>query len=128
MSEIVIQVYMPGGNAPAQIEGKFLELTLHDSEYLLFAPRGLYPYHNHILARFLNDQNIPHRWAQEDRLEFDFPALRVIGGGRFRVNVSERMLLLWDNSQAYGRFEASGLEQKIAQANHPWSEYGVKIS
>jgi formylglycine-generating enzyme required for sulfatase activity len=37
-------------------------------------------------------------------------------------------LLLWDNSQAYGRFEESGLPNKIAGAGHFGSGYELKIS
>ena len=51
----------------------------------------------------------------------------VSGGGRFRVDTLTETLLLWDNSQAYGRFEESGLSDKIAGAGHPWSGYEVKI-
>ena len=53
--------------------------------------------------------------------------MTVSGGDRFRVNALTETLLLWDNSQAYGRFEESGLPDKIAGAGHPWSGYEVKI-
>ncbi len=129
MSEIVVRIYLQGEGASwAKIEGKFLQLQLGTSEILLFAAPELYAYHNQILARFLQERSIPHKWAEQGKLEYDCSELLVIGGGRFRVSLTDRTLTLWDNSQAYGRFRASGLEQKIALASHPWSGYTVRIS
>jgi len=66
-------------------------------------------------------------WSNQETLQIDEPELMVSGGGRFRVDTLTETLLLWDNSQAYGRFEESGLSDKVAGAGHPWSGYEVKI-
>ena len=109
-------------------QGKFLQLMWHGQEYLIFAPPGLHRYHNQILAHFLRENRIPHRWITQETLEFAHPALVVIGGGRFRVNTDEKSLSLWDDSQVYGRFQAPGLADNIASAGHPWSRFTIMIS
>jgi len=109
-------------------QGKFLQLMWRGQEYLIFAPSGLHRYHNQILAHFLTDNTISHRWVTQERLEFAHPALVVIGGGRFRVSTEEKTLALWDDSQAYGRFQAPGLADKIAAAGHPWSRFTIRVS
>lgn len=121
----VILDYPPPAGQP--YEGKFLQLTLHGREYLLFAPRALHQYHNQILAHFLEDQGLAHRWLDRETLRVEAPELRVIGGGRYRVDTRAGTLALWDNSQAYGRFDERGLAQKIAAAGHPWSGFTVRI-
>lgn len=129
MARIVIRFYAPPGAepVPAGHEGKFLQLVLHDQEYLLFAASPQYRYHNQILARFCEDNGLPHRWLSPERLEVNFAALTVVGGGRFRVNADEGLLELWDNSQAYGRFDARFVGEKIASADHPWRGFRIVI-
>jgi hypothetical protein len=107
--------------------GKFLQIRLHRQEYMLCSPAALHPYHSQILARFVEDEQIPYRWVDPETLELDAPELTVLGGGRFEVNLQLRMLSLWGHSQAYGRFEEHGLAQRIASTAHPWSELQVRI-
>ena len=129
MSVVIIDYPLPESAANrTEYEGKFLQLRWRGREYLVFAPLTRHRYHNQLLAHFLADHAIPHRWSNQETLQIDEPELTVSGGGRFRVNTLTETLLLWDNSQAYGRFEESGLPDKIAGAGHPWSGYEVKIS
>jgi hypothetical protein len=130
MNQTVILDYPPRGGAPGQLdcEGKFLQLVLRGQEYLLFAPRALHRFHYQILARFLAEHAIPYRWVSEQALEVNAPELAVIGGGKFRVRAKDRTLELWDNSQAYGRFDERELPEKIASAGHRWSRFAVRIS
>jgi hypothetical protein len=107
--------------------GKFLQLVWCGDEYLVFAPAATFRFHNQILARFLSEHGVDHRWRDEETLEFDTDRIEIGGGGRFRVDASTRTLELWDNSQAYGRFAASGLAGRIAAAGHAWSGYRVDI-
>jgi hypothetical protein len=129
MSVVIIDYPLPESAAnPTDYEGTFLQLRWRGQEYLVFAPQTLHRYHNQLLAHFLTDHAIPHRWLNQETLQVDEPELAVSGGGRFRVNTLTETLRLWDNSQAYGRFEESGLPDKIAGAGHLWSSYEVKIS
>lgn len=126
MGDIVILNYALPGQTP--LEGKFLQLVWRGVEYLVFASATLHRYHNQILARFCEEHGIPHRWLSEARLEVDSTQLTVLGGGRFRADGVQRRLVLWDNSQVYGRFAERGLPTRIASADHPWSRYTVEIA
>ena len=109
-------------------QGKFVQLLLDGREHLVFAPSEVHRYHNQILARFLEENTVVHRWVSRERLEFDSSEVRVIGGGRFRVNRQAKRLELWDNSQAYGRFDEKGLAEKLAGTGHPWGGFDVTIA
>jgi hypothetical protein len=129
MSIIIVDYPLPESTTHRiEYEGKFLQLRWRGQEYFVFAPLTLHRYHNQLLAHFLADHAIPHRWLPQERLQIDEPELTVGGGGRFHVNTLTETLLLWDNSQAYGRFEESGVSAKIAAAGHLWSGYEVKIT
>ena len=124
----MIRVYHPPGRpVPALSEGKFLEVAVHGKEYLLFASSELHRYHNQILAHFLVDQQIPHRWLTSKELQVDYPELRVMGGGRYRLDSAIRTLTLWDESQAYGSFDAHALAKIIAAAGPPWNTYRIVL-
>ena len=86
-----ILTYSPAGE-PGILEGKFLQLTWQGQEYLIFAARELHRYHNQILAHFLKENDIPHLWPREDLLEVLDPELKVIGGGRFRLDLGQEVL------------------------------------
>ena len=130
MTKLKIVAYSASDRAQGRNEykGKFVQLALRDREYLLFAPFDLHSYHNQICARFLADNGIAHRWINEERLEFQCPEFTIFGGGRFHINTEKKTLKLWDNSQAYGRFDEHGLKEKIAAADHPWSGFAVDIA
>ncbi|HYA39478.1 MAG TPA: hypothetical protein VEI74_14520 [Candidatus Methylomirabilis sp.] len=123
MTKTIILSYLASGNG----EGKFIQFTLGGREYLVFAPRELHRFHNQILAHFLAERRLPHRWNNEHLLEIEAPDLTVIGGGKFRVNTEMKTLKLWDDSQIYGRFDERGLAQRIGTADHPWSGYLIQI-
>ena len=128
--KLVIHDYRgAAGDSAGRVEwrGKFLQLTVHGREFLLFAPSELHSYHNQILGHYLSETGVPYRWIEQDILKYDFPALTVIGGGRYRLDTRHRRLELWDNSQAYGRFDPTGLAEKIAGADHPWSSFSIDI-
>jgi hypothetical protein len=128
VDRLVIVSYPPADPAAGVWEGKFLQLTLRGEEHLVFAPRVLHQYHNQVLARFLGERAIPHRWIEPQTLDVMSRDVAVLGGGRFRVDTAARTLDLWDNSQAYGRFNEHGLVQKIAAAAHAWHAFRVQIS
>ena len=109
-------------------EGKFVQLRINGREHLVFAPGEMHRYHNQILARFLKENAVFPRWVTRERLEFDASAVHVIGGGRFRVSTQAKRLELWDNSQAYGRFDERGLAEKLASSRHAWEGFSVKIA
>ena len=130
MNPAIIITYPAAPDTPvtARIEGKFVQLRLKNEEYLVFAEAGLHRFHNQILAQFLTDRGLPHRWRDDQTLEVDLPEFAVSGGGRFRADPETRTLELWNSSQAYGRFEERGLPEKIAAAGHAWSGFTIRIA
>lgn len=111
-----------------EVEGKFVQFSWEGTEHLLFATREQHRFHNQMLARFLAEHGIPHRWIDDQTLEIETDTLLVLGGGRFRYRQQQNLLELWDNSQAYGRFNETGIEAKIHAAGHPWSGARVSVS
>ena len=106
-------------------EGKFLRLTWRGEPFLLFASTTRHRYHNQLLAHFAQTHAIPHHWLSESELAIDHPDLHLLGGGRFRADGDT--LELWDDSQAYGRFQEEGLERMIAETDHRWNRLTLVI-
>ena len=111
----------------ASLEGKFLQLRLAARDYILFATVTECRYHSQILARFLSEQGIPHRWEQAVHLVVDYPGLEVVGGGRFRLDVSRESLQVWDDSSVYGRFDSSRFAVQLAAAGPPWNRLALGV-
>jgi len=110
----------------ASLEGKCLQLQWAGRASLVFAGRDEHRYHNQILARFLSEQGVPHRCEGPSSLVADAPGLKVIGGGRFRLDPGGKTLRVWDASSVYGRFDASALSAQLAGADPPW--HGLALS
>lgn len=119
----IIVTYCPGGS---DCEGKFLQLVLDGTEHFVFAPSDQHGYHSQILERFLGEQGIACRWDGQD-LRVDYPGLQIGGGGRFRLHRGNGTLELWDNSQAYGRFDDQVIAERIRMATGPWSGLTVLV-
>ncbi len=122
----LIMTYPTPMEDDAPLEGKFLQLRLAARDYILFATATECRYHNQILARFLSEQGIPHRWEGAENLVVDHPGLAVTGGGRFRLDPTLHTLRVWDDSSVYGRFDASALSAQLAAADQPW--HGLALS
>jgi hypothetical protein len=109
------------------MEGKFLQLSLAARDYLLFAAATEYGYHNQLVARFLSEQAIPHRWEGAENLVVDHPELAATGGGRFRLDPTRETLQMWDESGVYGRVDPSRLAAQLAAAGPPWDRLALSV-
>lgn len=107
--------------------GKFLHLESQGTTWLLFAGTETFRFHNQILARFLSEQGIFHRWVTPEQLEFDDTQVKVYGGGRFSVDFSASHIEFWDDSTAFGRFDAGQLAGQVRAAGPPWSVLDISI-
>ena len=107
--------------------GKFLQLELDGIPWLLFADPVAFRYHNQILAAFLQEHGVAHHWTAPEALEYDIQRVRIAGGGRFELGADAMTLELWDNSAAYGRFDAIRLQSQIAASDAPWSQLRIRI-
>ena len=110
-----------------EAQGKFLQLRLAGTEYLLFAPKQLHGFHGQILAQFLKERALAHHWENEQTLKVDAAGVMVIGGGKFRLDAAACLLELGDNSQAFGRFDDRGIADRIKSAGHRWSGFDIRI-
>lgn len=108
------------------VEGKFVHLSWRGDGYLLFAAATQHQYHNQMVAQFLGNCGIRHRWIGGDRLEWDDGNLAVLGGGRFRLDPAARQLHLWDRSTAYGRFDPAAV-QMLLEASSPWPGFTLQF-
>ena len=129
MSKLIIESYPPLSQLvdEAMVEGKFVQFRWQGNEYLLFATRDQHKFHNQMLGHFLADHKLPHHWRNGEHLEFELTDLSVMGGGRFRLTRDPALLELWDNSQAYGRFNEEGLADRVRSSGHPFSRGKIII-
>ena len=107
--------------------GKFLQLELKHTTWLLFSSTGTHRFHNQILARFLAEQSISHRWVTPEQLEYDEGHVTVSGGGRFSVDFAASLIEFWDDSTVFGRFDPGQLISQMRAAGPPWSALRINI-
>ena len=123
----LIVTYPAEADGQGWLEGKFVQLRLAGRDCLLFAAATRYRYHNQILARFLSDQGIAIRWEGDTWQIVDPAGLTVTGGGRFQLDPDSRSLCVWDNSSAYGRFDAARLADQLRSGGTPWDRLELTV-
>ncbi len=103
---------------PAARNGKFVQLRHGDTEYLVLSPKEFSPYHADILERFCRERSIDGAY-QEGKKRFDIRDAEWVirGGGKFEIDETKRYIRFYDNSMAYGRFEARGLKGKVRRSD-----------
>ncbi|MDQ7786302.1 MAG: hypothetical protein RDU01_01720 [Thermodesulfovibrionales bacterium] len=112
---------------PKRIDGKFVQMRHEGMEYLVFSPKEFSKYHADIVKTYCQGKGIDGVYdAQAKRFDIDDPAWVIIGGGKFVMNREEKVIRLYDNSMAYGRFEARGLKEKVLSVKR-MSGYRVEI-
>ena len=107
-----------GGNPAARplvhLTGKFLQIMIDDTEFLLLSSRELTPYHSDILERFCGERDIKGSYdGDRKRFNVEEPSLKVKGGGKFDIDTVNKCVRLYDDSMAYGKFDAEGLKDKV---------------
>ena len=99
---------------PAKRSGKFVQVRDKATEYLVLAPREFAPYHADIVEFFCREKGISGaRNAEGRRFDILEPAWIIAGGGKFELDEGNKYIRFYDNSMAYGRFDAKGLKEKI---------------
>jgi hypothetical protein len=106
--------------------GKFVQIRHGDTEYILFSPRELARFHADIVERFCSERKIEgHYNIGRKSFDIDDPAWVVVGGGKFEWDRKEKLIYLYDDSMAYGKFDAEGLKERIKTGE--LSDYEVRI-
>lgn len=112
---------------PARYDGKFVQLRSGSSEYLVLSPKGFMTYHANIVDYFCQEHGIGGTLEQEQgKFIINNPSWSVKGGGKFEIDRDRRLLRLYDNSMAYGRFDSSGLKEKVRGVSE-FAAYDVRI-
>jgi len=97
-----------------KISGKFVQIRNNQTEYLVFSPKELTPYHANLVEKFCMDRGLKGAYrGEEKRFDIREPEWKIVGGGKFDIDKSRKQIRLYDNSLAYGRFDSKGLAEKI---------------
>jgi hypothetical protein len=114
-------------SAPNKRNGKFVQIRNNITEYLVFSPKELTPYHANLVERFCIEKVLDGSYNDKGK-RFDIydPAWVIIGGGKFEIDKAEKYIRLYDNSMAYGKFDSKGLKEKILSIDE-MSDYKVQI-
>jgi Janus/Ocnus family (Ocnus) len=100
--------------APDRRSGKFVQIRNNDTEYLVFSPKELTPYHAGLVERFCAEKGLKGSYNDKNKsFAVHEPDWVVVGGGKFEIDSTEKCIRLYDDSMAYGRFESKGLKEKI---------------
>ena len=118
---------LAGTDVPEQYAGKFVQIRKGVTEYLVFSSKVFARFHADIVERFCMDRGIPGIYnGQNKSFEVLDPSWVVRGGGRFERDRKRKLLHLYDNSMAYGKFEKKGLKEKVLSLAG-FSDYTVRI-
>lgn len=115
---------------PDKYGGKFVQLWHGGSgseEYIVFSPKEFKKYHANIVEHFSKEMNLSGAYdSEQKRFDIFEPEWKIMGGGKFEINRKERLLRLYDDSMAYGRFNAEGLIERLA-GTEEFSDYRIVI-
>lgn len=105
-----------GGDASTLREGKFVRILAGRSvEFLVLGDGRRYGYHADVVEAFCSgDGRMLAGHRERGRHEIDEPGWSVAGGGRFLLDGERRSLVLYGRSIAYGRFDGTGLAERLS--------------
>lgn len=100
---------------PDLVTGKFVQIRKGNDLYLVLSPKELTKYHANIIERFCMDRGIEGSYdAKREKFTIADRAWEILGGGKFERDADRKTLKLYDNSMAYGKFNAEGLKAALA--------------
>jgi len=104
-----------GSAVPPVTTGKFVQIRNVDTPYLVLSPKELTKYHANIVERFCMDKGIEGSYdAKREKFTILDIAWVIVGGGKFERDGNNKAIKLYDNSMAYGKFDATGLKEALA--------------
>lgn len=104
-----------GAPIPSVTAGKFVQIRNGNALYLVFSPRELTKFHENIIERFCMDKGIEGSYdGKREKFTTKDQTWVIIGGGKFERNTDKKAIKLYDNSMAYGKFDAAGLKEILA--------------
>ena len=116
-----------GTPVPDIVVGKFVQIRNGNSLYLVLSPKDLTKYHANIVERFCMDKGIEGSYdSRKENFFIHDTAWEVIGGGKFERDKNKKAIKLYDNSMAYGKFDATGMKEMLG-ALPDLSGYSIMI-
>ena len=116
-----------GTPLPPVTTGKFVQIRHDKTLYLVLSPRELAKYHANIVERFCMDKGIEGAYdAKRERFLIGDQAWQIVGGGKFERDMNKKAIKFYDNSMAYGKFDATGVKEAL-QALPEFSGYTILI-
>ena len=112
---------------PPIISGKFVQIRNAQTLYLVVSPQELTRYHANIIERFCMDKGIEGSYdAKREKFTISDHEWQIIGGGKFERDDNKKAVKLYDNSMAYGKFDATGLKEMLGDLPE-FSGYSIFI-
>jgi hypothetical protein len=113
---------------PGKISGKFVQIRHEGTEYLIFSPKEFSKYHADLVRRFCRERGVDGVYNDQlKRFDIRDPSWDILGGGKFEMDRQKGILRLYDDSMAYGRFNPSGLKERILSLKD-MSGYRIEIA
>ncbi len=114
-------------SAPPATAGKFVQIRHGADRYLVFSPKELTKYHANIVERFCMDTGIEGSYdGKREKFTIADQAWAIVGGGKFERDDEKKAIKLYDESMAYGKFDATGLQEMLA-ALPEFSGYRITV-
>jgi hypothetical protein len=99
---------------PPLTTGKFVQIRNGNILYIVLSPKEFTKYHANIVERFCMDTGIEGRYdSRREKFAIQDQAWQIIGGGKFERDDDKKTIKLYDNSMAYGKFDAAGLKEML---------------
>jgi len=112
---------------PSLIMGKFVLMRHEKALVLILSPKDFTKYHANIVERFCLDKGLEGNWdAQHKSYSILDTAWSVAGGGKLALDATRKTIKFFDDSMAYGKFDASLLRNIIASVPD-FQGYAIKI-
>lgn len=107
--------------------GKFVQIRNGNTLYLILSSMEFTKYHANIIERFCMDKGIEGNYdAKQEKFTITDHEWRVVGGGKFERDDNKKAIQLYDNSMAYGKYNATGLKEMLSALSE-FSGYTIFI-
>jgi hypothetical protein len=99
---------------PSTTNGKFVQIRNESTDYLVLSPKDFTKYHANIVERFCFDNGLEGGYdSKGKRYDIADQAWAITGGGKYQLDRKSKVIKLYDESMAYGKFEMLGLRETL---------------
>jgi hypothetical protein len=117
----------PSLAVPPLTTGKFVQIRNGNTLNVVLSPKEFTKYHANIIERFCMDRGLEGSYdSRREKFTIHDQAWQIVGGGKFERDVNKKTIKLYDNSMAYGKFDATGLKEMLVSLPE-FSGYTITI-